>query len=235
LIANILLVFAVLGGILALADILMSEQQKRNFSDSLVRAWSYLDDLKRLSFIEALRGHRARLIYFGTGGLLCVALFLYTALFEGKGSIDEYVNAIAIIPGAVGLAYVGFVGPWTLRATRPLPLFGRLLVFALPAILTITFYAAFEHWSNELFRAIPFGLYRPIVLSEIGSAMFLIAVLPFLLATALPLLFAYVGSIALFVAEIVMRRVAEYSKGPILAGSAICGAVAAALKVFGKP
>jgi hypothetical protein len=47
-----------------------------------------------------------------------------------------------------------------------------------------------------------------------------------------PLLLAYSATAVLYLFELVVRRIAEYPKGPILAVSAICGGVAALLKFF---
>jgi hypothetical protein len=54
----------------------------------------------------------------------------------------------------------------------------------------------------------------------------------FWLASAGLVLFIYLGSLILVVAEFTMRRIAEYPKGPILAGSVALGSITALIKAF---
>jgi hypothetical protein len=53
------------------------------------------------------------------------------------------------------------------------------------------------------------------------------------IAMLLALMLAYVASAALSVFEFLVRRIAEYPKGPVLALSAFFGAVVALIKAFG--
>jgi len=54
----------------------------------------------------------------------------------------------------------------------------------------------------------------------------------FCAAAAGSVLFIYVGSFCLYIAEFTMRRIAEYPKGPILAGSVALGSITALIKAF---
>jgi hypothetical protein len=44
---------------------------------------------------------------------------------------------------------------------------------------------------------------------------------------------AYLASAILYVCEFIIRRIAEYPKGPVLALSALIGGIAALVKAFG--
>jgi hypothetical protein len=49
---------------------------------------------------------------------------------------------------------------------------------------------------------------------------------------ALPLLVIYLLTVVLFCCEFIVRRIAEYPKGPIFAGSVLLGAVAGVLRAM---
>jgi hypothetical protein len=80
--------------------------------------------------------------------------------------------------------------------------------------------------------------YRPIL----ALLIFMIALAP-LVILSVPLLFltffavcvmvmVCIAYVSLYPAELILRRIAEYPKGPILAVSALAGAIAAFAKVF---
>ena len=54
----------------------------------------------------------------------------------------------------------------------------------------------------------------------------------FWLVVALPLIAIYLLSILLFCSEFIVRRIAEYPKGPIFAGSVLLGAVSGIFRVI---
>ena len=68
-----------------------------------------------------------------------------------------------------------------------------------------------------------------LLFTSFGSVFFLV----YWAAAVVPLLFAYTATVFLYSLELAVRRIAEYPKGPILAITAGCGDVAAALKFFG--
>jgi hypothetical protein len=54
----------------------------------------------------------------------------------------------------------------------------------------------------------------------------------FWLVVALPLLAIYLITVVLFCSEFVVRRIPEYPKGPIFAGSMLLGAIAGIFRVL---
>jgi hypothetical protein len=77
------------------------------------------------------------------------------------------------------------------------------------------------------------SLFLPVLLFLFFVSLAGVMLLVYWASAVLPLLFAYAAMAVLFVVELVVRRIAEYPKGPILALSAACGGIAAALKFFG--
>jgi hypothetical protein len=99
-----------------------------------------------------------------------------------------------------------------------------LIVFAIyTIILALINQLSLEDWVRGLI-----GLLS-VVLLGVPTTFVLLCLLTILVARAL----AYLVSIILYLGEFVVRRIAEYPKGPVLALSAFFGGIAALIKAFG--
>src|SRR5262245_26893392 len=75
--SNVILVLSASVGILALLDLLLSEQQKSSIGDCTIRFWSLLADLKKLRFADFFRRRlfRVGLALVATGLVLVILFF----------------------------------------------------------------------------------------------------------------------------------------------------------------
>jgi hypothetical protein len=83
----------------------------------------------------------------------------------------------------------------------------------------VSFLASFTSQSNSS---------SPLLICLLSVGLVVLCALLLLASIAL----AYLATAVLYVGELVVRRIAEYPKGPLLALIAIFGSVAALLKVF---
>jgi hypothetical protein len=137
---------------------------------------------------------------------------------------------VAAVFGIVTLFIARLIFARLLRFTSAKQLSGRLvIIFVFAAIAYCLLGIAMDN------LAISGGNVRETIATVIGIFLFLPIVLVLLcvLAIFLSLAMAYVASAILSVGEFVVRRIAEYPKGPVLAVSAFFGGIVALIKAFG--
>jgi hypothetical protein len=220
--ANVLILLGGIVGLTALLDLLLSDAHKRSLSNVVVDLWDWLDHTKRLSWLDSLRSPKSvrALSVISAALSFCIALF---------GS-EKFVFLSAIATAVV----VDYLAP---------RVFNRLLG-GTPGRVTIRVIAVM---AIALVAQVPLGLmlwyvyrYMPeVTLVTIASDLVFLAVGGFtsiLFITAavvlVPIGCAFLTSIPLYSMEFLVRRIAEYPKGPILALSALCGGIASILKLF---
>jgi hypothetical protein len=118
------------------------------------------------------------------------------------------------------------------------------VVFTLIARLIILALSKFTDDIGEMcMAALTFGGIALFGVVYLGERTHFLIIAPFAIVltgfvtSAITILFArvlaYMASALLYVGEFIVRRIAEYPKGPVLAISAFCGGVVALFKTFG--
>ena len=108
---------------------------------------------------------------------------------------------------------------------------GLLLFFLILDIFSIA-------WANSLLREVTGIWYEPSFITfGQATALVIVVILSTIISVVwvflfVPLIAGYLLSPVLYISEFIIRRIAEYPKGPLLALSAFLGAVASLLKVF---
>jgi hypothetical protein len=219
--------------VLTLLDLFMSNAQKTWLSNVVTKAWDVLDEAKSWSFTDWLKQPRARWWLAISLGVIMASYQIFMAqLLEadkarGMGAAENALGDFLV--GALTAIVVVFLS--RLIFARLLNLsWGRLAVIlfcALAATVLITVCIEF------LFKAEPGSFF---ILGGVGLIMALFPILIVLfcvLTIILSIAVAYIASAILYVGEFVVRRIAEYPKGPILALSALFGGIIALIKAFG--
>lgn len=222
---------------LAALDLLLSEIQKTGVSDGVARLWSWLDDRGRVSYLGYIKLRRNQRILF-----VCFTslLFLLVVLFAFAISDFKYDKTIfGVIPLVLVLnapLLVCFSPPSMTFITSPPSKVGVGL--RLFSVIVLSFLAggliyAFFNWMYPQpvqggSASVPnlnfTGLFSIAISYLLLLAVVIISALPFVLIAVLRLV--------LIVVEFVVRRIAESSKGPIIAASMIIGSFVALVKVF---
>src|SRR5258708_1243622 len=230
--ATLLIWLSAAVAVLALADLLLSKAQKDWLSNAVIKIWSVLDEAKAWSFADWLKNPRARWWFATSVGLLMGVQQARSIITEESGEYlrpDVFGNAVRNSPLIISL-----LAAWTaiLFALLARPIFARLLdftsrkslalrltVFSLFAVIVLVIMAltlglSEQALSEPIFTVI---LIASIFVVGIPALLVPLCVLTVLFALAL----AYVASAILYVGEFVVRRIAEYPKGPVLALSAL--------------
>jgi hypothetical protein len=215
--------------VLGLADLFLSKAQKDWLDNAVVKLWTILDEAKGLSFADWLKHPQAKWWLAISLGLF-VAIGLVTLLWDTVEPVFAAPIVIAIVVTITWLAHP--VLGWLLEFT-PTVRFGHKLtivsVLATVGLVSTVTVAWFEYTSS--LHGTFFGVViEPFIKRLVwASAISLLCVPMILAARAL----AYIASAILYVGEFVVRRIAEYPKGPILALSALFGGICALIKAFG--
>jgi hypothetical protein len=211
--AELVAALAVCLAILSLLDLLLSDCQKSSVGAVYLGLWNRLDDLKRLSPIFRLRHFDWR--------QRAVVILILTVIQPFLFSFLLYIHTgVALPPNfhlhSLAWDFVNAVGTLYVLSFRTLRGF---LLRSIGVTIIVTAAKMFEVYILGVFWTIPSWLF-------VFSWGFCFIIL------ALPVLLAYLITAFLALGEIVVRRIAENSKGPILALSALLGALAALLKTF---
>jgi len=217
-ISTLLLYLGMGVGLLTLLDMFLSNDQKAAIERWSIAAWHWIDNVKRLSFMNWFRRRGPRNLAPILASFLIVIPFLglhqlgLVLLYGVVGAIVarlllEFLLRARTLRGFILRASISLVGPgipvalfvlfiWSINPDHDFLLINLVIVM----VLTLFIWLAFAFWA--------------------------IAMLPFVIALA--------AAIGLSVAELVARRIAEYPNGPILAASAIFTAAIAIFKIFGS-
>jgi hypothetical protein len=227
-IANTLVILGLAIAMLTLIDLLMTDRQKDKLSDNVISLWNSLDDLKKLTLVGWIQSHRGLISLFAAMPPLAIILYAAAREIYSPFFIAELVGAL--IGLLIGLKLISFVleakgGRILIRAT------GTLLLSLLPLMVGVALMGYF----HVLLQRHAFDVYFYVAIGAFiaGNLVTFILLAIWLLVVG-PLVLAYIATPLLYASEQLVRRVAEYPKGPVLALSALCGGVAALLKIFGE-
>jgi hypothetical protein len=230
--------------VLAVLDIFLSDIEKKWLDDRTLRAWHWLAEAKRTSLLNWLQRHYQSIAWIG---VVLVSVYM-TWVFEKALAPLPQVITIALCIFAAGL----FFGLKIIQLTLRTPSLFRAVIRATivvvatlaPAVIFFTLVSTFKGDLIGLAKEFAAGAATHTV--TLGLALFalfylwalilcvhltVIAVI-FWAVVAVPLLAIYLLTVVLFCCEFIVRRIAEYPKGPIFAGSALLGAVAGVLRVM---
>jgi hypothetical protein len=221
LISNILLGVSIVIGILASLDLLLDENQKTQIANMVLHVWLWLDRLKRKSPINWLRQHHAARWFAGPAFMLGT-LYMWPVLAR-----NAVFGVIVLTAGSVlGLVIVYVtLNAASIRGTLlRIALFSFLLMLSIQGI-SIAFDSTFDHS----------GLQSSLDAALIGFVLEFVLwiVLLFWISVLSPFVLVYIAMAVLLVMEFVVRRIAEYPKGPILAASGLFASILVIIKAFG--
>jgi len=240
--ANVLISLSVAVAILVLLDFFMSDSQKKACSHFTLHLWNWLDEMKKLSFLAWLRRKGAQRWCIALATCPAGFYLIYNLYFE----LDDWAVLfgevlISVAAGALGAKMVSSM----FQAQTAFDLLRRATMFLSATIVPLGIVFAWRNMGTifDFLDGTPFELLGVFILVVFTmsfiptlvvylSTSFVIVILPFWLAVVVPLLATYFITIVLFIAELVVRRIAEYPKGPVLAGSALFGGIVALIKVF---
>jgi hypothetical protein len=213
-ISTLLLYLGMGVGLLTLLDMFLSDHQKAAIQGASIAAWNWIDNVKQLSFMNWFKRPLPRNLF-----PIAAAFLVVIPVFELK-EMD-----VVLLYGGVGAIVARLLLELLLRARTWRAFILRasisLVVPAIPVALLALFLNRVD--------------------TDLGPINVLIAVILFLfiwLAFAFwaiamaPFVIALVAAVALSVAELITRRIAENSKGPILFASAIFSAAMLIFKIF---
>jgi len=244
--ATLLIWLSVAVAVLALADLFLSQAQKTWLSDALIKTWSVLDEAKSWSFADWLKKPRAMWWLAASMALLMSAAPILRRVWmmgQLKREIEQQGGAEYALPpdlslavfltaavfGIIILFIARLIFARLLRFTSAKQLSGRLvMIFSFAAIACYLLTIAVDKLDDG-------GNAREAIAVIIGIFLYIPIALVLLcvLAIFLSLAMAYVASAILSVGEFIVRRIAEYPKGPVLAVSAFLGGIVALIKALG--
>ncbi len=225
-VTNIFLFVSTVVFILTLIDVLLSDAQKSYISKRTTEFWDFLDNLKTGAPI--LTFFRRRLVQQIFVLLLISCVILYVSIFitSANGNIgDISANSFIYIP-VISIALLLLWKGSSIIAFTVAPGKGIAVRMAL-ILIGVALFPFIMYGIGEIFfkRSYYYGINLSAAFAYIialGSAFLFVIPFVIIIATA--------SFIALI--EFVVRRIAEYPKGPILAVSALFGAILAFIKVF---
>jgi hypothetical protein len=242
--ATLLIWLSVAVAVLALVDLFLSKDQKTWLSDVVLKMWSILDEAKGWSFADWVKKPEPKAwlgIILGVG--VAVAwIYKYTVLdtFEGESAFSRFFmgSLLGACVGWVAVNAMNHILERLLQFSSAKHLAGKLVMALLGSgtvlflLIVATSLLSDRFWESDLHTAIGVSLY----VLKLGLGL-LFAVICFLLLCSVVIFVsmavAYIASATLCVGEFVVRRIAEYPKGPVLALSALCGGIVALIKAFG--
>jgi hypothetical protein len=231
--ANLVIVLSVVVGAFALLDIFLNDKQKAKLSDFVTRVWNWLDDARRLRYLDWMRRKPVKRVAMIAAPLVAVSViyllmflllddddkdFLIWKVFE-----ESWIFLCSTLAGGILTIWIIL----SARSTHMMMLIAVVILFLLAApwidyLLLDQFFLTLMSTPNQSFA---FG--------EAGAFMIIgLMVFPFCLAILVPLTCIYLIVVCLAVGEFIVRRIAEYPKGPILAGSGAVGSIVAVIKAL---
>ena len=231
-----MLAIGLLTGAASVADILLNERQKRRLADLSVKAWYYIDIAKGRSMLAWINRNKSKKYLLMLAALL-VSLFTIWAILKRdarQGSINNAYGTLSVIvvPSCLfGLIAFNII----LKASTPLGALLRasawLAVFLIPVASVMVFANQYKETLLPVSERI-----------TITQMLFVIAFVSSILSTAvlgifwavaaIPVALIYLGIMSLTTAEFLTRRIAESSKGPLLAFATFVTFAGAWLRFF---
>jgi hypothetical protein len=233
---SVLLSLSVAVALLSILDFCLSATQKKRVEDFVVKVWNILDEAKGWSFSDWLKNPRASWWFAISFALLLAAYQLwmmnYIWALQRRAHINEFANDspyklwfISLFVAAIAFAFFTFVArpifAWLLKFNKPL-----VYVFlAAGAAYALAFFTLVHYDKSDTFQGVALSFY---IIIGFPSGLLLLVTLFIGFARSL----AYAATVILFVGEFLVRRIAEYRKGPIIALSVLFGIVVALIKAF---
>jgi hypothetical protein len=237
-IGDALLIASTFAFIFAIADVLLSDDQKRRMDVLTTRLWNKLDDYKTYSLWPVFRSHRFRTVVFLVGLITPLAAMALTPddpTVERQPITfnDVFVTLIiACISSLVAILSLAWV---TSASKRPTVAIRAVLVLAIviPAFLFCMPFLAKPLLLMTSRPQPPGGFSQDYGVGGLGMiALMLLSILCMVIVMALPIAIVQLLRMSIVVGEFVVRRIAEYPKGTILAGSAIATAALGLFKAL---
>jgi multidrug transporter EmrE-like cation transporter len=221
---NIIIGASVFVALLTLVDFFLTERQRESLEDSAIATWDRLDEIKKFPLTEWWREGR---VWQWAITLLSCAIFAY-AYSLPHPSGENPIPGPPILSFAVVMATAIIIARWTID---------YLLPMLSPPPVSVTFWL-FPIVAGLLTAVGVIGMMRSPPAP--GSAMSILGILGFFASmglfawaiAALPLLLVYLLAIILSCVEYLVRRVAEYKRGPVLAISVLVGGIVSLIKAF---
>jgi hypothetical protein len=241
---DIALAVAIAVFVLAILDVLLSDKQKKWLDDRTLHVWHWLAEAKRKSLLDWLRQHYHLIAWTG---VVLVSVYMTWAFQKALAPLPQVIT-VALCIFAIGLLFGLKIVQLTLRAPSLFRAVMRATIIVgitlMPALIFLALVSAFKSDLVGLAKA-----YATAAASHqltLGQALFALFYLCSLIlcvhltvvsvifwaVVALPLLVIYLLTVVLFCSEFIVRRIAEYPKGPIFAGSVLLGAIAGVFRAM---
>jgi hypothetical protein len=225
-IVNILIVAGALVALLGLVDFFLTERQKTWVETRAIAAWDRIDEMKKFPLTEWWR--RGRLWQWAVT-LLCCAVFAYGWALPNPSGQDP-------IPGPPWLAFatvmmVAFIiSRWVIDYLLPMlsPPPTSVAFWLFPVVVGALTALGFVGLTRVPSAPGTFGIGAVSGILAFFGTMGLFA----WVMAALPLLVVYLLAVSLSSVEYLVRRIAEYKRGPLVAVGVLVGGVATLIKAF---
>jgi len=230
LLADSLIAASVAAAFFGLLDLTLSEAQKARLTHNIISLWNACDDLNRRSSllgIVSARTHRYIIVSI-------YAFLILVSLREIYVSRDRYTVVAILTTLIISILIIFLLSRWIER-TKDLSVYHfKFYIMAQSLVIPWLLY-------NVIVKGVPFDNINELVLRTVkmhGFDGFNAILIP---AVTLSFIYLILGSVWLLLSvisgflrfiEFCLRRVAEYSKGPVLGLAALFGAIAALLKSF---
>jgi hypothetical protein len=229
-VTNALLTASIIVFIFTITDIMLDEKEKCKIEYFVVRVWSRLDDCKTAQYLDIMRNAFFQLCVFLSGSIYPLWTTLHTNSDRFDVKYDSFFAIVLLLTLYLVVPLVSIAMlRWSLQRSWRI-LVGRMILSCTVMLFLLPY---FMLWLVDILPPpVPppyrfptdFGMKGLVVHSLILESSSIIFIVIFL-----PLVFAHIVRIVLFVGEFIVRRIAEYPKGIILVGSAISSA---ALGIF---
>ena len=230
--------------VLTALDIFLSRDQKEWLGIRTLHAWHWLAEARRTSLLDWLNWYHQAIAWVG---VVVVSVYMTLAFEKALAPLAQVV-AIALFIFVVGLLF----GLMIIRFILAAPTLSRAgiratisVMFTLaPAVIFLMAVHFFKSDFLDLAKAFAMGVktHQPTLGPAVFALIYLwtlilwvhltVISMIFWAVVIIPLLVIYLLTIVLFCCEFVVRRVAEYPKGPIVAGSVLLAALAGVLRVM---
>jgi hypothetical protein len=247
---TLLIWLSVAVAILAIVDLFLSDSQKAWLSNAVIKTWNILDEAKGWSFTDWLKEPRAAWwlamalplllgLVFSAIGNWMVAVERAGQLAQANDYLmtdDYWIWMTVAFPLMIALSCFIFafltqrIFAWLLKlgSLRRLAKIYAITYLVLGIIYGLLFLMlAFEDSLKE--SALAKAVLITCLFLTLPLTLLIFCLLTIFAARGL----AYLASGIFYTGEFIVRRIAEYPKGPVLALSALCGGIVALIKAFG--
>jgi hypothetical protein len=224
-VATALIIVGVLTGILGLLDIFLSITQKDKLDERVLVAWDWLSDAQRVSLLGWLLKPSYRVWFLIVATV--IALLIFQSVF--RDLIDSETDTKKIIAVMLAAELTGLlVGYAILRhilaqPTKTAPIWAIGYLALTFAVLLAALEQAVSTVMSNTAENVPLNAW--LVLSTATPFIFSFI-------TTVPLLVIVILQAILFLAEAIVRKIAESPKGIVMAFSGIATAIGGILKAF---